>query len=191
MCTTLCKMFNWALTQLIARDDFIAYHVVSMSAGWDYASGLRPLTGLLLIPQTIYEYGEPRRNDIDRENLRTRRKTCPIATLSTTNPTRTDLGTNQTSAVTGRRLTAWPIARPWAYYDTEQLPFFFSNRPFGYSAYNLSAQFSVICGTNISILINSIKNNRERFRPVYKQKITKTNIHWSNALSFCFRVKQF
>jgi hypothetical protein len=29
-----------------------------------------------------------------RENRSTREKTCPIATLSTTNPTWTDLGTN-------------------------------------------------------------------------------------------------
>jgi hypothetical protein len=33
-------------------------------------------------------------NDIDRENRRTRRKTCPSATLSTTNPTWIDPGAN-------------------------------------------------------------------------------------------------
>jgi hypothetical protein len=33
-------------------------------------------------------------NHIDRGNRRTRRKTCPSATLCTTNPTRTDLGEN-------------------------------------------------------------------------------------------------
>jgi hypothetical protein len=37
-----------------------------MSMGWDYVSELRPLTGLLFIPQVIYEHGELRWNDIDR-----------------------------------------------------------------------------------------------------------------------------
>jgi hypothetical protein len=37
-----------------------------MSTGWDYVSELRPLTGLLFIPQMIYESGEPRWNDIDK-----------------------------------------------------------------------------------------------------------------------------
>jgi hypothetical protein len=43
----------------------------------------------------IYEFGDRRRNDIlTGENRRTRRKTCPSATLSTTNPTWIDLGAN-------------------------------------------------------------------------------------------------
>jgi hypothetical protein len=42
----------------------------------------------------IYEYGEPWWNDIDRENQINWRETCPIATLSTTDPTWTDLGTD-------------------------------------------------------------------------------------------------
>jgi len=62
--------------------------------GWDYVSELLPLTDILFIPQMIYEYGERRWNDIDRENRRTRRKTCPSATLSTTNPTWIDPGAN-------------------------------------------------------------------------------------------------
>jgi hypothetical protein len=37
-----------------------------MSMGWDYVSELRSLTGLLFIPQMMYEYGEPRWNDMDR-----------------------------------------------------------------------------------------------------------------------------
>jgi hypothetical protein len=37
---------------------------------------------------------EQRWNDTDRGNQRTRRKTCPSATLSTINSTRTDLGAN-------------------------------------------------------------------------------------------------
>jgi hypothetical protein len=62
--------------------------------GSDYVSELLSLTDILFIPQMIYEYGERRWKDIDRENLRTRRKTCPSATFSTTNPTWIDMGAN-------------------------------------------------------------------------------------------------
>jgi hypothetical protein len=37
-----------------------------MSMGWDYVSELRRPTGILFIPQVIYEHGEPWWNDIDR-----------------------------------------------------------------------------------------------------------------------------
>jgi hypothetical protein len=37
--------------------------------GWDYVSELQSPTCLLFIPQIIYEYGEPRWNDIDRGKL--------------------------------------------------------------------------------------------------------------------------
>jgi hypothetical protein len=37
---------------------------------------------------------------------------CPSATLSTTQPTWTDLGFNPAAAVGSRRLTAWAMARP-------------------------------------------------------------------------------
>jgi hypothetical protein len=46
------------------------------------------------------------------EKWSTRRETCPSATLSTTNPTWTDPRSNPASAVGGRRLTAWAMARP-------------------------------------------------------------------------------
>jgi hypothetical protein len=49
------------------------------------------------------------------ENRRTRRKTCPIATLSTTDPTGLTWARTRAAAVRGRRLTAWPIARPRSY----------------------------------------------------------------------------
>jgi hypothetical protein len=58
--------------------------------GWGYVSELRPPMGLLFIPQVIHECGGPRWNDIDTWNKRSRRKTCPSATLSTTNPTGND-----------------------------------------------------------------------------------------------------
>jgi hypothetical protein len=51
-------------------------------------------------------------NEIDRGKLTTRRKTCPSATLSTTNPTWTDPESNPGLRNGGRRLTAWAMARP-------------------------------------------------------------------------------
>jgi hypothetical protein len=53
---------------------------------WDYVSELHSPTGLLFTLQ-IYENRESWWNDIDRENRRTRRKSCPSVTSSTTNPT--------------------------------------------------------------------------------------------------------
>jgi hypothetical protein len=51
----------------------------------DVSCELQPPTDLLLILQMMYEYWEPRRNQ---------EKTCPSATLSTTNSTRPDAGAN-------------------------------------------------------------------------------------------------
>jgi hypothetical protein len=42
-----------------------------MSMARDYVSELRPPTGLLFIPKMIYEYGQPRWNDIDRRKQKT------------------------------------------------------------------------------------------------------------------------
>jgi hypothetical protein len=44
-------------------------HWLIMSIGWDYVSELRPPKGLLFIPYVMYEHGEPRWNDMDREKL--------------------------------------------------------------------------------------------------------------------------
>jgi hypothetical protein len=38
-----------------------------MPMGWDYVSELRPPTGLLFIPQMIYDSGEPRWNSSDKK----------------------------------------------------------------------------------------------------------------------------
>jgi hypothetical protein len=62
--------------------------------GWDIVSELWLPTDLLFIPQVIYEYGAMLEWYWHGENQRTFRKTCPCATLSTTNPTWTDLGAN-------------------------------------------------------------------------------------------------
>jgi hypothetical protein len=42
---------------------------IIMSMGFDYVSELRPPTGLLFIPQVIYEHGDPWWNKIDRGKL--------------------------------------------------------------------------------------------------------------------------
>jgi hypothetical protein len=78
----------------------VAFHWL-ISVGWDYVSELLPLADILFILQMIYEYGERRWNDTDREKRRTLRKTCPSATLSTTNPTFIEQGAN--SGLRGER----------------------------------------------------------------------------------------
>jgi hypothetical protein len=62
--------------------------------GWNFVSELRPKMDLLFILKMRYEYGEQRWNDIDKGNRRTRRESCPSATLSITNTIRTDPGSN-------------------------------------------------------------------------------------------------
>jgi hypothetical protein len=47
-----------------------------------------------------------------RENRRTRRKTCPSATLSTANPTGLTQVWTRAATVKGRRQTAWATAQP-------------------------------------------------------------------------------
>jgi hypothetical protein len=68
-----------------------------MSMGWDDVPELLPPTSLFFLLQAVYEYGEPRWNGIGREHQRTRRKICPIPTLPTTNPTRTEHAVNKGS----------------------------------------------------------------------------------------------
>jgi hypothetical protein len=55
--------------------------------GWDCVSQRPPPASLLFIPQVIYKSEQPRWNDTDSGNHNNSEKTCPIATLSTTNPT--------------------------------------------------------------------------------------------------------
>jgi hypothetical protein len=59
-----------------------------------FVSQLWPPMGLFFIPQVIYEYGEPRWNDIEGDSRRARRKYSSSATLSTTNITWTDPSAN-------------------------------------------------------------------------------------------------
>jgi len=56
------------------------------------ASELRPQTGLLFIPQVIYEYGQPLWNDSDRTELKNSEKNPSQCHFVHTNPILTDLG---------------------------------------------------------------------------------------------------
>jgi hypothetical protein len=42
---------------------YLFIYLCIMSTGRDYVSELRPTMGLLLIPQVMYELGDPLRND--------------------------------------------------------------------------------------------------------------------------------
>jgi hypothetical protein len=63
-----------------------------MSMGLHYVSELRRLTGLLFIPRLYMSMEGHSGIILTWQNWRTRRKICPSATLSTANPTWTDLG---------------------------------------------------------------------------------------------------
>jgi hypothetical protein len=52
--------------------------------------------------------------DTDRGKPKFRKETCPAATSSTTNPTRTGHDWTRTSAVKGWQLTVWAKAQPFA-----------------------------------------------------------------------------
>jgi hypothetical protein len=79
-------------------------HVVVDVAVVVHVVRLRPPTGLLIIPQMIYEYGELSWNDIDRGKLKNS-ETCPYATLSISNSAWTDPGANLCLHVRGRQLS--------------------------------------------------------------------------------------
>jgi hypothetical protein len=83
-----------------------------MSMWWDDVSELRPPTGLLFIPQLIYEYGEPRWNDTDRGNRRTRRKPVTVQLCPQHISHGPTMARTRSSAVRGRQLTSWAMAPP-------------------------------------------------------------------------------
>jgi hypothetical protein len=70
-------------------------HLLIMLTGGNDISELQPPTGLLFIPNVIYEYGTPWWNDTNREKLKNSEKTCPSVTLSITNVTKTDMRAKQ------------------------------------------------------------------------------------------------
>jgi hypothetical protein len=86
---------------------YVFYYYVGMRLCL-YRTG--PLTVPLSIPQMIYKWIWSIGGMIlTGEHRRTRRKTCPSATLSTTNHTWTAREPIRASAVTSRRLTAWAM----------------------------------------------------------------------------------
>jgi hypothetical protein len=90
---TYCCWFNLHTNTLLL--------LLFMSRGRYHVSELRPLTGLLFIRR--YMSVEIRGGMIlTGKNRRTRRKTCPSATLSTINPTMTDLGLHYDRPATNR-----------------------------------------------------------------------------------------
>jgi hypothetical protein len=92
-----------------------AIPVLLMSMGRDDVSELQLPTGLLFTPRWYTISMESHGGMILTGNRRTRRDTCPIATLSTTNPTFTDPARTRASAVRGWQLTAWTMAQPLRY----------------------------------------------------------------------------
>jgi hypothetical protein len=62
----------------IRSDTALVNCLLIISMRRDYVSELQPPMGLLSVPQVIHEYGEPRWNDIDRENPKnSREQTVP------------------------------------------------------------------------------------------------------------------
>lgn len=55
--TTTCDSF--LCLEGVKISEIYVIIMLFMSNGGDYVSKLRPSTGLLLIPQVIYEYGDP------------------------------------------------------------------------------------------------------------------------------------
>jgi hypothetical protein len=93
-----------------------------MSMGWEDVFELQPPTGLLFIHHTIYEYGEPRWNNIvggEPNNSERNLSQCHFV--------RHKFHTARTraSAVRGRRLTAWSMARPFIILNLIQSELYF------------------------------------------------------------------
>jgi hypothetical protein len=106
--------FQTAVNCYVARLlRFIVCSCCSCRLGWDYVSELRPPTGLLFIPQIIYEYGEPWWNDIDSEKPKKKLGEKPVPVPLCPPQISHGLTREQTraSAVKGQRLTAWAMAR--------------------------------------------------------------------------------
>jgi hypothetical protein len=85
--------------------------LLSMSMAWDYVSELPPPTGIVFIPEVIYDWGGPRWNGIDRENSRNRRKPVPVSLCPKLIPRGQTRARTRASAVRGRRIIAWSMAR--------------------------------------------------------------------------------
>jgi hypothetical protein len=115
-------MIMEAVTEkLVSFYDTARFMSLSMSMGWDYVSELRPPTGLLFIPQIIYEHGEPRWNAMDRGKPNNLEKNLTSNALFTTNFTWADPGANTglhgerpaTNCLSRRRFLLFPSSGLW------------------------------------------------------------------------------
>jgi hypothetical protein len=82
-----------------------------MTMGRDYVFELRPWTGVLLTPDMLNVYGEPRWNDVDRGKLG--EKSIPVLLCSPQIPHGLTRARTRSSPATVRRLNAWAMARTW------------------------------------------------------------------------------
>jgi hypothetical protein len=78
-----------------------------MSTGWDYVSELRPLTGLLFIPQVIYEYGATVEWYWQEKLKELWQKPVPVLLCPPRIPHALTRARTRASAVRRRRLIAW------------------------------------------------------------------------------------
>jgi hypothetical protein len=84
-----------------------------MLMGWDYVSELRPPTGLLFIPVTIYCMSmEPRGMILTGKDEEFGEKPVPVPLLLPQIPHGLTQAWTRSSAVRGRRLTVWDTERP-------------------------------------------------------------------------------
>jgi hypothetical protein len=79
---------------------------------WDYVSELQPLTGLLFIPQVIYESEQPWWNDINRGKLKNREKPVPVPLHPPKTPHWLTWVQIRASMVRGLQLITWAMAWP-------------------------------------------------------------------------------
>jgi hypothetical protein len=90
----------------------IIYPLLFISMGRDHVFELWPPTGLLFIPQVIYEYGESWWNDTDRKTEEIRVNPVPVPPCPQQIPHELTCAQTQSSAVRGHWLTAGTMARP-------------------------------------------------------------------------------
>jgi hypothetical protein len=83
-----------------------------MSIGWDYVSELRLPAGLLVIPQVMCEYGEPRGMILTGKEEELTEKPVAMQIYPAQIPYGLTRARTRDSAVRDRRPTAWAMARP-------------------------------------------------------------------------------
>jgi hypothetical protein len=77
--------------------------IMIMLMGLDYVSELLPPTGLLIITKVLYEHGQPRWNDVDRE------KTTDSSTRALSQSYQQSSGSKQEERANGMMNLALPL----------------------------------------------------------------------------------